>query len=127
MRRRVLAFTLIGWIAAIALMWAAQDRATVWIAANLVGLCLGASQSAGRALVGYLCPPKREAEIFGLWGMAVKLASILGPLGYGLVSALTAGNHRFAIAVTAAFFAAGLLLLARVDVARGHALAHPPR
>lgn len=125
--RRVLAFTLIGWIAAIALMWAAQDRATVWIAANLVGLCLGASQSAGRALVGYLCPPKREAEIFGLWGMAVKLASILGPLGYGLVSALTAGNHRFAIAVTAAFFAAGLLLLARVDVARGHALAHPPR
>ena len=125
--RRVLAWTLIGWIAAIAMMWAAQDLATVWIAANLVGLCLGASQSAGRALVGYLCPPKREAEIFGLWGMAVKLASILGPLGYGLISALTAGNHRIAIAVTAAFFVAGLLLLARVDVARGQALAHPPR
>jgi len=47
-------------------------------------------------------------------------------LSYGLVNALTAGNHRIAIAMTAAFFAVGLLLLARVDVARGHALAHPP-
>lgn len=123
--RRVLALTLGGWILAIAMMWAAQGLAMVWIAANLVGLCLGASQSAGRALVGYLCPPQREAEIFGLWGMAVKLAAILGPLGYGVVNALAAGNHRIAIAVTALFFIAGLLLLARVDVARGHALAHP--
>ncbi len=124
--RRVLAITLVGWIIAIAMMWAAQDMALVWIAANLVGLCLGASQSAGRALVGYMCPPQREAEVFGLWGLAVKLASILGPLSYGLVNALTAGNHRIAIAMTAAFFAVGLLLLARVDVARGHTLAHPP-
>jgi UMF1 family MFS transporter len=124
--RRVLAITLVGWIIAIVMMWAAQDRVVVWVAANLVGLCLGASQSAGRALVGYLCPPQREAEIFGLWGLAVKLASILGPLSYGMVNALTEGNHRLSIAITAGFFLAGLLLLARVDVARGHALAHPP-
>ena len=95
----------------------------VWLAANVAGLCLGASQSAGRALVGYLCPPSREAEIFGLWGLAVKAASILGPLSYGVVNALTSGNHRLSIAVTAVFFVIGLILLARVDVARGHAAA----
>ena len=124
--RRTLALTLIGWIAAIALMGLASGTATVWIAANLVGLCLGASQSAGRALVGYLCPPEREAEIFGLWGMAVKLASILGPLSYGLVNATTGGDHRLSMAVTALFFVAGLVLLLRVDVARGHVAARRP-
>ena len=121
--RRTLALTLVGWIAAIALMGLASGTVVVWIAANLVGLCLGASQSAGRALVGYLCPPEREAEIFGLWGMAVKLASILGPLSYGLVNIATKGNHRLSMVVTAVFFVAGLSLLMRVDVARGHAAA----
>jgi UMF1 family MFS transporter len=122
--RPTLALTLVGWLLAVALLFLAETRPMVWLAANVAGLCLGASQSAGRALVGYLCPPAREAEIFGLWGLAVKLASILGPLSYGIVNAVTAGDHRSSIAVTAVFFVAGLLLLTRVDVARGHAAAH---
>jgi UMF1 family MFS transporter len=121
--RLTLSITLVGWLLAIALLFASDTRPMVWLAANVAGLCLGASQSAGRALVGYLCPPAREAEIFGLWGLAVKLASILGPLSYGLVNAATHGNHRVSIAVTAVFFIAGLLLLGRVDVERGHAAA----
>ena len=95
----------------------------VWLAANLAGLCLGASQSAGRALVGYLCPREREAEVFGLWGLAVKFSMILGPLSYGLISWAGGGDHRTAMLATALFFVAGLVLLARVDVARGRAAA----
>jgi len=121
--RLTLSITLVGWLLAIGVLFAADTRPVVWLAANIAGLCLGASQSAGRAIVGYLCPPAREAEIFGLWGLAVKLASILGPLSYGLVNAATSGNHRISIAVTAVFFVAGLALLARVDIARGHAAA----
>ena len=122
--RPMLAVTLVGWLIAVALLWASNSNTMVWIAANVAGLCLGASQSAGRALVGYLCPPEREAEIFGLWGLAVKFASILGPLSYGIVNKLTDGDHRLSIAVTAVFFIAGLVLLMRVNVARGHAAAH---
>ena len=118
--RLTLSITLVGWLIAIALLFLSDTRPMVWLAANVAGLCLGASQSAGRALVGYLCPPSREAEIFGLWGLAVKLASILGPLSYGLVNVATGGNHRMSIAVTAVFFIVGLVLLARVDVQRGH-------
>lgn len=126
--RRTLAITLCGWLLAIGLFWAGSLRAgeadwVIWTAANLVGLCMGASQSAGRAMVGYLCPPHREAEIFGLWGMAVKLASILGPLSYGLVNWFSGGDHRLSILATAVFFVGGLLLLMRVDVARGRARA----
>ena len=117
--RRTLAITLCGWLLAIGLLGVSEAGWVVWTAANLVGLCLGASQSAGRALVGYLCPPQREAEIFGLWGLAVKLASILGPLSYGLMNWFSGGDHRLAILATGGFFLAGLVLLMRVDVARG--------
>jgi UMF1 family MFS transporter len=94
-----------------------------WIAANLVGLCLGASQSAGRALVGYLSPAARTAEFFGLWGLAVKLSAILGPLTYGAVTWATGGNHRLSILVTGLFFVAGLALLSGIDARRGRAAA----
>ena len=82
-------------------------------------------QSAGRALVGYLSPEKHSGEFFGLWGLAVKFSSIVGPVTYGLVTWLTAGNHRLAILSTGLFFVVGLLLLMRVDVARGVAAAAP--
>ena len=87
--------------------------------ANLAGLCMGASQSAGRALVGWLAPPARRAEFFGLWGLAVKLSSILGPLTYGVASWLSGGDRRFAILLTGSYFLLGLLVLAGIDVARG--------
>jgi len=121
--RATLAITLVGWLAAIGLLALSSSLTTVWVAANVAGLCLGASQSAGRALVGYLCPPDREAEIFGLWGLATKLAMIVGSLSYGLVTWATGGNHRVAIFANAIFFVLGLVLLARVDVKRGAAAA----
>ena len=116
---RTIALTLAGWIATVVLAWWATDRATFWVAANLAGLSLGASQSAGRARVGYLSPRDRRAEFFGLWGLAVKLSSILGPVTYGLASWLTRGDHRLAMLTTGAYFVAGLALLAGVDPRRG--------
>ena len=116
---RTLKLTLLLWIATIACAWLAEGRPLFWVAANLAGLALGASQSAARALVGYLSPETRRAEFFGLWGFAVKLSAIIGPLSYGLVTWLSRGDHRLAILVTGVFFVAGLALLAGVDVQRG--------
>ncbi len=116
---RTLVLTLLLWIATIACAWLAEGRGLFWVAANLAGLAMGSSQSAARALVGYLSPETRRAEFFGLWGFAVKLSAIIGPVSYGLVSWLTHGDHRLAILGTGAFFIAGLALLASVDVPRG--------
>lgn len=114
-----IALTLVGWMAMVVMAWAAEGPGLFWAAANLAGLCMGASQSAGRALVGLLSPATRRAEFFGLWGMAVKLSSILGPVSYGLVSWLTQGDHRLAILITGGYFLIGLLILIGVDVQRG--------
>jgi len=117
---RTLAITLIGWCVMVLLAWLADGPAMFWVAANLAGVCLGASQSAGRALVGYMSPPDRLAEFFGLWGLAVKLSSILGPITYGLVSWMSGGDHRLAILITGSYFVIGLALLAGIDAQRGH-------
>lgn len=124
---RTIAITLFGWIMMILLAWFAEDRTLFWFAANLAGLCLGASQSAGRALVGLFSPVSRRAEFFGLWGLAVKLSSILGPLTYGWVSWISAGDHRLAMLITGSYFVIGLLILMRIDIARGEQAAlHDP-
>jgi UMF1 family MFS transporter len=114
-----IAITLIGWIIMVLLAFAAQGPDMFWLAANLAGLCMGASQSAGRALVGLLSPVARRAEFFGLWGMAVKLSSILGPVTYGIVSWVTAGDHRLAILITGSYFVVGLFVLFGVNIKRG--------
>lgn len=114
-----IAATLAGWIVMIGLAWLARGPLLFWIAANIAGFCLGSSQSAARAFIGVLSPATRRAEFFGLWGMAVRLASIVGPLTYGLVSWLSAGDHRLAMLITGSYFVAGLVLLMAVDAERG--------
>ena len=116
---RSMMLVLTGWIAMIALAYAAEGPALFWAAANLAGLCMGSSQAAGRAIVGYLSPPARAAEFFGLWGLAVKAASIFGPLTYGIVTWLFEGDHRLAILAVGAYFVVGLALLRGIDVERG--------
>jgi UMF1 family MFS transporter len=123
---RTIELTLVGWIITVLLAWRAEGPALFWVAANLVGVCLGSSQSAGRALVGYLSPPGRQAEFFGLWGLAVKFSSILGPLTYGMVTWLSGGDHRLAILITGAYFVVGIALIEGVDAARGRAAALNP-
>jgi UMF1 family MFS transporter len=120
---RAVAITLVGWIAMVVIAGLSQSSFSFWIAANLAGLCMGSSQAAGRAVVGYLAPPARLAEFFGLWGLAVKAASIFGPLTYGAVTLIFAGNHRLGIFVTGLYFVIGLALLRKIDVERGRAAA----
>lgn len=116
---RAIAWILTGWIATVALAATAGTAQQFWLAAYLAGVCLGASQSGGRALVGLLAPPARRAEFFGFWGLAMKLSAILGPLSYGLVTWATDGDHRRALAATGLFFIVGLALLSGVRAARG--------
>ena len=120
---RAVSLTLLGWIAMVLIAGLAESAAAFWLAANIAGLCMGASQAAGRAIVGVLAPPERLGEFFGLWGLAVKLASIFGPLSYGLMTWIFAGDHRTAIMVLGVYFMIGLAILRGVDMRRGRAAA----
>jgi len=114
-----LRITLLIWISATVLAFFTQSISMFWVVANLVGIALGASQSAGRALVGLFSPPERNGEFFGLWGLATKLAAIIGPLSYGLITYITQGDHRLALLSTTVFFILGIALLYTVNESRG--------
>lgn len=120
---RCIAITLVIWIAAIGCAYFADDTFLFWVAANLIGTALGGAQSAGRALVGQFTPAGRQGEFFGLWGLATKLSAIIGPLTYGGMVYLFAGDHRFALLSTLVFFILGLAMLATVDEKRGREMA----
>ncbi len=119
--QRALALTLVGWIITCIIVALAHTKPVFWGAAVLAGLCLGSSQSAGRAMAGLLTPPAQTAEFFGLWSFAVRAASIAGPLLYGLITWGTAGNQRLAIGATAGLFVLGLWWLWPLDMAKGRA------
>lgn len=119
-----LAITLAGWVVMVLVAWASVENWVFWIAATLAGLCMGSSQSAGRAMVGAFAPPGRLAEFFSLWTFAIQLAAVVGPLFYGVVTWVSGGNHRLALLLTGSFFVLGLLVLARVDFSRGMQARH---
>ena len=114
-----LAVTLAGWVLMTVLAYMATGPALFWVAAVIAGLCMGSSQSAGRAMAGLFAPAHQLAEFFGLWTFATRLAAIVGPVTYGAVTLLTSGNHRLAILSTAMFFVVGLVLLVPLNVERG--------
>ena len=114
-----LSLTLLGWVATCFIAALSTDKATFWWAAGIAGFCMGSSQSAGRAMAGLMVPVHRLGEFFGLWTFAIRLASILGPLTYGLITWLSDGNQRLAIGSTSVLFVLGLVLLMPVNVERG--------
>jgi UMF1 family MFS transporter len=114
-----LALTIVGWIVMVLIAGTTSGASGFWIAANIAGLAMGSSQSAGRAMVGVFAPEHRRAEFYSLWNVALWLSAVIGPLTYGLVTWVTDNNHRLAILATGLYFVAGLLVLARVDVERG--------
>ena len=114
-----LAGTLVAWIAVCVIAAVVSTKGGFWWAAAIAGLAMGSSQSAGRAMTGYLAPPQQLAEFFGLWTFATRLASIIGPLSFGAITWATGGNQRIAILSTAVLFVVGLLLLLPIDMRRG--------
>ena len=124
--KTALSLTLIGWMATCVMAAMSNSKEEFWWAAGVAGLCMGSSQSSGRAMASLMVPPDRSGEFFGLWTFAVRLASILGPLSYGLITWLSGGDQRLAIGSTAVLFFLGLILLMPVNVERGRLFATRP-
>lgn len=92
----------------------------IWLAGNLIGFGLGALGTANRAFVGFLTPPSRSGEFFGIWGLVFKLAALLViPFG---VAKDTWGTPQ-AILVLASFFVVGAVVTLIVNEQRGGAVA----
>ena len=86
----------------------------------VTGLVLGGVQALSRSLYGSMIPEDASAEFYGFFSVFSKFSAIWGPLVFAIVSNAT-GSGRPAILSVVGFFAIGLILLSRVDVAAGRA------
>ncbi len=120
---RALALSLIIWVIAVVCCTASSERASFLCGAALAGLGMGATQASGRAVIAAFAPPDRTATWFGLWGFAGKGAALFGLVLFAALRVVL--PLRESMLYCGLLFVAGLVLLGRVDFARGRAAAVP--
>lgn len=95
----------------------ARQMAFFLLLAVGIGLVMGGTQALSRSFFSQLIPRGREAEYFSLYQACERGTSWFGFLVFGLVHQWT-DSYRPAIFALIIFFAAGLVLLSRLDPKR---------
>jgi UMF1 family MFS transporter len=113
--KKILNGVLLLWIAASISAFFIQSQALFWAVAVIVGLGLGAVQSASRSFMSSLIPDGKEAEMFGFYALCGKSSSIVGPLLFGGAALAFGGNQRPGFLLITVLFIIGLALLQRVN------------
>ena len=113
--RLVVRVTLVQWALVTVLAFFVEAKWHFWIVAILAGTGLGAVQAASRTFMATLVPRGREAEFFGFYALVGKTGAVMGPIVFGAVSWMLAGNQRAAIVAVGLFFVVGFVLLQRVS------------
>lgn len=90
--------------------------------AMMVGLVQGGTQALSRSLFATMVPKARSTEFFGFFSTGQKMAGIIGPAIFGMIGQLT-GSSRWGIISLVILFAAGALLLLRVNEDEGRRVA----
>jgi UMF1 family MFS transporter len=116
--RRAILLSLLIWIAVIVYAYGAlRTTSDAWAMGVVIALVLGGSQALSRSLFSRLIPPGHEASFFGLYEIADRGTSWIGPFLFGIVVGAT-GSYRDAILSLVALFVAGFLLLLVTDTDR---------
>jgi MFS transporter, UMF1 family len=90
------------WIVSLSLTAVSQSESLFWLVGPIAGVGMGGVWVVSRAFIVELSPPEKVGEFFGLYGLAGKAASILGPMVWGgVVWALdSTGTLKYRVAVT---------------------------
>ena len=85
----------------------------------MAGALLGGSQGLARSLFGQMVPETRSAEFFGFFGFFGKVAALLGPMIYGILT--VAYDSRVGVASLCILIIIGTVMMHFVDVEAGRA------
>lgn len=136
--KRSLVLSLVLMIAAVTWMFFNHSLAGFFIIGAMAGFALTGVQSVSRTLVGVFSPPGQSAEFYGLFAVAGRTSSFIGPTVYGWIASRAARwyaarglaerlaeqvGQRVAILSILAFLLAGLLLLLTVNERKARAAA----
>ncbi len=89
-----------------------------WVLAGMVALFQGGTQALSRSMFASLVPRSQTSELFGFYSVSEKLAGVVGPMLFGIVTQLAHGG-RLATLTLLPLFVGGAWALTRVDLERG--------
>ncbi len=117
--KRAVIISLVIWTGCLVYIYLSV-RTTVqfFVLAAIVAIVLGGSQALSRSLYAQIIPKAKEAEYYSIYEISDKGTSWMCPIIFGLTLQFT-HRYRLAILSLVVFFIAGLLVLLKVDVARG--------
>ena len=95
-----------------------ENHGRIFHSGGIVGAVMGGSQALSRSLYAQIIPKAREAEYYSVYEVSDKGTSWLCPILFGLTMQFT-HSYRLAILSLVVFFIAGMLVLLKVDIARG--------
>lgn len=136
--KRSLLISLLLMISAVTWLFFNHSLFGFFLIGALAGFALTGVQSVSRTMVGMLSPPGQSAEFYGLFAVAGRTSSFIGPAVYGWLAAEAAlwfgargqraalaeqSGQRLALLSIIAFLLVGLILLLLVNEARGRAAA----
>jgi UMF1 family MFS transporter len=131
--KNALIFSLGLMLVCVVLLIIVQNLTQFYILAGAAGFALTGVQSVSRSVVGQLAPSGRSGEFYGLFAVAGRTSSFIGPTVYGYLAAWAAGwyvsqgqatllaeqnGQRLAVVSIGVFLVVGLVLLLRVKIPR---------
>lgn len=136
--KRTLILALLLMIIPVFWLYFSHSKFDFYLIGALAGFALTGVQSVSRSVVGMFSPPGQSAEFYGLFAVAGRTSSFIGPTIFGLTAARATkwfmaqgqaealakeAGHRTALFTIAAFLVAGLVLLLFVNEAKGRGAA----
>lgn len=116
---RAVMFSLVVWTGVLFYIYlSVKTSLEFFVLVGIASLVMGGSQALSRSLFAQLVPKGREAEYFGIYEISDKGTSWLCPILFGLALQFTK-SYRLAILSLVVFFVAGLVMLTRVNMAKG--------
>ncbi len=95
-------------------LFGTTPKMVFFVDSALIGLGLGSVQACSRTVVGLLAPKDQSAEMFGFWGFASRLSTLLAMLMGPLADYLN--SLQSAVGLISAFFVIGIILLIPQDL-----------
>jgi len=100
------------WCVIVALMYKNNDYAQYFYISALTGLVIGSTPALSRGFLSKIIPSEKRAELFGFNSFASRIATIIGPVLFGIFSVKF--DMRIALLTVLPFFGIGLSILVRI-------------
>ena len=117
--KKSLTITLWIWVGLLVAMMLVTTQSAFWLVGLAIGLNFGGVNAIERPLLLSLIPDVEAGRYFSLMLLSARVAAIIGPLLWGLTTAMLEGPFGTSIAYRAAVFVVALMFVLAILVLRG--------